>query len=232
MQKCDSISSLREGQGSDDRALSRMNWLENWVEAGSSINSPSSMKLSRADEEKSDKILEVDSWKPCSRPRSRTLTMPASQRISAQDYYNHSFAASDYLARYSPNDVHKQTGSPFAEDVASLKSLHFPLETYNTGDQGSPSQAFSADSRTESRRRSPMTPMRDECSRSFLINGCMSPSYMANTESSRAKSRSQSVSRQRGDGGSSKSKRSLHAFWESKTSSKKNVDPLTNLLST
>lgn len=229
--KCGSISHLREVQGSD-RALFRMNWLENWVEGGTSINSPSSVKLAHADGEKSDKILEVDSWKPHSRLRSRTRTLQPSQHISAHDYYyNHSFAASDYLARYSPNDVHKQNGSPIAEDVASLKSLHFPLETYNTGDQSSPPQAFSADSKTESRRRSPMTPMRDEFSRSFLINGCPSPSYMAKTESSRAKVRSHSVPRQRGDGSSSKSKRSLHAFWESKTSSKRNVDPLTNFLS-
>jgi len=228
MQKCGSVSHLREGRGSD-RALLRMNWLENWVEGGSSTNSPSSMKLSHADDEKSDKILEVDSWKPRSRLRSRTRTLQPSQQISAHDYYySHSFAASDYLARYSPNDVHKQNGSPFAEDVASLKSLHFPLETYNTGDQSSPPQAFSA---TESRRRSPMTPMRDEFSKSLLINGCPSPSYMANTESSRAKVRSQSVPRQRGDGSSRKSKRSLHAFWESKTSSKRSVDPLTNFLS-
>ncbi|KAL9225296.1 hypothetical protein vseg_001240 [Gypsophila vaccaria] len=228
VKRCGSNSSVRESKGSE-KTVSAINWLDNWVEVESSINDSNLAKTARADDEKNDKILEIDSWKPKSKPRSRSQTnLQTLRHISAQDYYNHSFAASDYLARYSPIDLHKPNVDPCAEDNASLKSLHYPSETYTTVDCNSP-QA----SRTGNMRRSPKTPSRDECTRSYL-NGFAtfaSPSYMANTHSSRARSRSQSVTRYRDDDleklGSIK--RSLHTFWESKTSSKRSFDSSSNL---
>ncbi|XP_074282105.1 protein IQ-DOMAIN 24-like [Silene latifolia] len=185
-------SSLLQRRGSSSSIRdSTTNWLDNWqVDAGSSITDTSMSKTRGIDDEKNDKILEVDSSKPDS--KHKTLNPKRLRHISAYDYYTHSFGASDYFASNRQN--------PIPEDSASLTSLH-----------------FTGESRTESMRISPKTPSRR------YLNGhstFASPSYMANTQSSRAKTRSQSVPRQRGDGNErlGSIKRSLHAFWESKTS--------------
>ncbi|XP_021730126.1 protein IQ-DOMAIN 14-like [Chenopodium quinoa] len=238
IKRCGSISSYKEARSNESK-ISATNWVDNWVEAGSSVNSQSSIKILRADDEKSDKILEVDSWKPHSRPkktRNLSFQQPMMQHISVQDYHNRSFAASDHLSRYCLNDLYKPNSSPCAEDVASMKSLQFPLEPC-TAESSPPDQALSSAPRGfGSSRRSPKTPLRLEySSKRSLWNGYASfgsPSYMANTESSRAKSRSHSVPRQRGDIDFEKRrsiKRSLHAFWQSTTSSKKNSDPFADL---
>lgn len=192
------------------RSIEEANWLDNWVEAGSSMNVPGPLKISHVDDENSDKILEIDSWKPHSKPRSRSQTyLRTQQHISVQDYCNRSFAASDYLARYSPNNDQFLHKPGMADDAASLKSLNFPLEA------------------SESARKSPKTPLKDRESSGSFLGGTPSPSYMANTKSSQAKARrSQSVPRQRGDPESkrSSSKRSLHVLWELRTSLRRNSD--------
>jgi len=198
MQRSGSIRSIREA-----------NWLDNWVEAGSSINSPGPLKISHVGDENSDKILEIDSWRPHSKPRSRSQNyLRTQQHISVQDYCNRSFAASDYLARYSPNNDQLLHKPGIAEDAASLKSVNFPPEA------------------SESAKKSPKTPLRDHESSRSILGGTPSPSYMANTKSFRAKTRSQSVPRQRGDPESKRNpcKRSLHVLWELSTSLRRNSD--------
>ncbi|XP_074319656.1 uncharacterized protein LOC141656604 [Silene latifolia] len=213
LKRSSSNSSIKDSKCSEN-AVSAPNWLDNWVEVGSSINDSNLTKTPHTDDEKNDKILEVDSWKPNSKSRSRTPSnIQPLRHISAKDYYDHSFAASDYLARYSP----KVGGFTEDNNVVSFGSNRI-IE----------SSSPPASSRTGSMRRSPKTPSRDECSRSYL-NGYAtfaSPSYMANTQSSRARSRSHSVPRQREHDPEKLGsiKRSLHAFWESKTSTKRSFD--------
>ncbi|KAH9608769.1 hypothetical protein KSS87_015475 [Heliosperma pusillum] len=215
VKRSSSNSSIKDSKCSEN-AASASNWLDNWVEVGSSINNSNLTKTPHTDDEKNDKILEVDSWKPDTKSRTRNPNnIQPLRHISAKDYYDHSFAASDYLARYSPKV------GPFAEDNLGQFGSNRTIES-------SSPQTLSGASRTASMRRSPKTPSRDECSKSYL-NGYAtfaSPSYMANTQSSRARSRSHSVPRQREHDPEKLGsiKRSLHAFWESKTSSKRNFD--------
>ncbi|KAL9240437.1 hypothetical protein vseg_014657 [Gypsophila vaccaria] len=164
-------------------------------------------------DEKNAKILEiVDSYRPESNARTRnTNKLDPSRQISTHDCHNRSFASTAHQ-------------NPISEDTASLKSLHFPHEK----------RAFSGSPRTGSMRIvSPKTPSKDECTRSYL-NGYAtfsSPSYMSNTQSSRAKSRSHSVPRHREIEPEKLGsiKRSLHALWDSKTSSKRSLDSFANL---
>nr|KYP74901.1 Protein IQ-DOMAIN 14 [Cajanus cajan] len=85
---------------------------------------------------------------------------------------------------------------------ASFQTAHYYLsseynnDNFETADN-SP-QAFSATSRNGSgARRGPFTPTRSECSWDYFSGFSGHPNYMANTESFRAKVRSQSAPRQR-----------------------------------
>ncbi|KAK9724575.1 hypothetical protein RND81_05G083600 [Saponaria officinalis] len=163
-----------------------------------------------ANDEKNAKILEiVDNHKPESNPRTRIKNKLNPLRQG--EYYDRSFASTEHQ-------------NPISEDTASVKSLHFPHEK----------GGISGASRTGSMRIiSPKTPSKDECTRSYL-NGFASfasPSYMANTQSSRARSRSHSVPRQREIEPEKLGsiKKSLHALWDSKPSSKRSVDSFSNL---
>ncbi|KAE9464906.1 hypothetical protein C3L33_03190, partial [Rhododendron williamsianum] len=161
------------------------NWLDRWMEEHPwNSQGDTSQKSGQAEDERSDKILEVDTWKP--------------HPISKQG--NKVFGAPfDPLPRH-PTKPQKQNPSTSSGEVSSLTSLKFPTEV----DQGalwarenSP-QMYSASSRLgSSGRRGPFTPARSECSKSLFGDYMGYPNYMANTESSWAKVRSQSAPRQR-----------------------------------
>ncbi|KAI8006323.1 hypothetical protein LOK49_LG07G00461 [Camellia lanceoleosa] len=84
-------------------------------------------------------------------------------------------------------------------------------------------QVCSASSRPgSSGRRGPFTPARSECSRSFLSDYLGHPNYMANTESSLSRVRSQSAPKQRThveNFGSTKS--FVRGFWDGDTISER-----------
>ncbi|KAK2404666.1 Protein of unknown function (DUF4005) [Trifolium repens] len=138
LKRCSSNANFRKIESEKPRYGS--NWLDHWMQDNS--------KNRQVDNQKSDKILEVDTWKPHDSP-SKHSTKPQNQSLSR-------------TADNSP-------------------------------------QTYSASSKTGNgvRRGTPFTPTRSECSWSFLGGYSGYPNYMANTESSKAKVRSQSAPRQR-----------------------------------
>ncbi|KAL9272118.1 IQ-DOMAIN 23-like protein [Drosera capensis] len=172
-----------------EQALSASSLLENSMEMSRSGQWWMNPKF--LDDEKTDKILEVDSWKPNLKPRrGRTRTC-----ISSSDHHERScsFSASDTIANYSTSHLQQPTASPFSDqEVSSLRSLNFRLEASMA--ESSP-QMDSVHSRPgSSSRRS----RRNESSTSFLSTYMVGhPNYMANTESSKARVRCHSAPRQR-----------------------------------
>ncbi|GAB4826383.1 Protein of unknown function (DUF4005) [Ancistrocladus abbreviatus] len=209
VKRCSSLSAMGE-QRRPQGAVSCTKWLENWMESPRS--SHGSMKAKHMDDEKSDKILEVDNWKPRLKPKSRNGI-----HLSTFDYYDQNFAASDSLANYRTN-LEKPNAGPFSgQEVSSLRSLDFPSEARTA--ESSPlanSLLFRRGSSSRSSRK-------NDCPKSSR-NGYMAghPNYMANTESSKAKVRCQSAPKQRTQSERPPStKRFIPEFQESATYSRR-----------
>ncbi|PKI35796.1 hypothetical protein CRG98_043831 [Punica granatum] len=183
-----------------DRAEFSSNWLDRWMEDSvlDSSNPDGPLRNKRHEDERSAKILEVDTWKP----HFYSQTDHGSTQLSSNcavdpDYMNKTFMPFDSPSKYSsrpPNPV----PSLSSEEVASLRSLNFPKRKDKKfrSAENSP-QVVSGLSRPGSRRGGPFTPARSECSWGFVSGYSGYPNYMANTESSLAKVRSQSAPRQR-----------------------------------
>ncbi|CAA7391878.1 unnamed protein product [Spirodela intermedia] len=130
---------------------------------------------SRADgatdeDETSDKILEVDTG------RSHLN----SRRRAGHNHNGRSFAAVQY-------------STPSRDSTAAAALFTAPSPSSGEGREAYESpQLYSVSS-----RRGPLTPAKSDCSRSFFSGLSEYPSYMAYTESSKAKFRSQSAPRQR-----------------------------------
>lgn len=75
-----------------------------------------------------------------------------------------------------------------------LSSMRFPFESV---DFGASPQFLYTSSRRGDARKGCFTPSKNECARSLFGGSADHPNYMANTESSRAKARSQSAPKQR-----------------------------------
>lgn len=199
MQRCGSNANFRDIIDQDKEKLGS-NWLDRWMEE-SLWNNHGSIPLRNrhADDEKSDKILEVDTWKPHVKFQQGNRNFQTSRHVLASDLNNQSFMKFDSASKLSTKASNPMPSVPSGE-VLPLNSLNLPLEkdeaVLRTA-ENSP-HMFSATSRPgSSGRRGPFTPTRSECAWG-LFNGYSSyPNYMANTESSRAKVRSQSAPRQR-----------------------------------
>ncbi|KAK9716515.1 hypothetical protein RND81_06G238600 [Saponaria officinalis] len=145
----------------------------------------SSTRTCKTDEDRSDRILEIDTGRP-----------PTLRRRNLFEYPHSGPQPSDHITM-----AHYTVPSPSAscEVVQSLNPLKFLEETedgvYCTA-QNSP-QFNSATSLGGSSRRGPFTPTKSDGSKSFLSGYSDCPSYMAYTESSRAKVRSVSAPKQR-----------------------------------
>uniref|UniRef100_A0ACD5UEE6 Uncharacterized protein n=1 Tax=Avena sativa TaxID=4498 RepID=A0ACD5UEE6_AVESA len=186
------------------------NWLDRWVEER------------YMDDEKNAKILEVDPGKPgrhASKRRSGSHHLQQSScstRTSEQNsrsYAQHSSPSRDSTAAQQSVPSPASVGMGMGD--AALSPLRTPLDVADLYD--SP-HFFSATSRPGSSKRGggAFTPTnKSECARSLFGGYSDYPNYMANTESFRAKARSQSAPKQRPaqyDKSGSLRKASAHAF--------------------
>nr|XP_043612743.1 protein IQ-DOMAIN 23-like [Erigeron canadensis] len=146
-----------------------LNWLENWMD-----DTSWSSKQCRPDDERSDKILEVDTWKPRFNPSpSNKSTLDSSSTPTKP---------------WNPSSRHG------AREVLPLGSIiHREAEKILSTADNTPRMRSPASRPGSSHKRSPFT----EYSRSVFGEYPSYPNYMANTESSRAKLRSHSAPRQR-----------------------------------
>lgn len=184
------------------------NWLDRWVEER------------YMDDEKNAKILEVDPGKPgrhhASKRRSSGSHLQQSScstRTSEQN--SRSYATMPDSPSRDSTTAQQSVPSPASVGMAgeALSPLRMPADLAELYD--SP-QFFSATSRPgSSKRASVFTPTKSECARSLFGGYSDYPNYMANTESFRAKARSQSAPKQRPalyEKSGSLRKASAHAF--------------------
>ncbi|XP_019449625.1 PREDICTED: protein IQ-DOMAIN 14-like isoform X2 [Lupinus angustifolius] len=183
LKRCSSNANFRDTDL--ERARFGSNWLDSWMEESEwnqSRDPP--LKNMHQDDEKSDKILEVDTWKPhMNSDHGSSSSFQLAHHYIASDYNNENIMAYD-----SPS---KRSSEALNPSLSSIKEVPSRIS------ENSP-QSFSASSRLGSgARRGPFTPTKSEFSWGFLSGYSSHPNYMANTESSRAKVRSQSAPRQR-----------------------------------
>jgi hypothetical protein len=185
------------------------NWLDRWVEER------------YMDDEKNAKILEVDPGKPGRHNASRRrgsggshLQSSCSTRTSEQN--SRSYATMPDSPSRDSTTAQQSAPSPASVGMGeALSPLRMPADLAELYD--SP-QFFSATSRPGSSKRGGgvFTPSnKSECARSLFGGYSDYPNYMANTESFRAKARSQSAPKQRPaqyEKSGSLRKASAHAF--------------------
>ncbi|KAL5567820.1 hypothetical protein UlMin_024395 [Ulmus minor] len=160
LKRCGSNTNFRDVMHFE-RARTGSNWLDRWMEE-SVWNQSSSMRYGQTDDEKNDKILEVDTWKPHLDPQRSTRNFQLSRHVLASDHYNNKmFTAIDSPSKrstkaapnLSPMDPFSTSHSKFTigKEEAAFRTA-----------ENSP-QAYSASSRPgSSARKGPFTPARSE----------------------------------------------------------------------
>ncbi|XVF13191.1 hypothetical protein REPUB_Repub08aG0186800 [Reevesia pubescens] len=177
-----------------------------------------STRIVSMDDEKNDKILEVDTVKPHFTSKRRNLFHSTHLALNS-DLYSCSFTNS--------RDSHQTAPSPSSGEVQSLSPLEFFHEAEESPfcDADNSPQFYSASSKGGSSKRSPFTPSKSDGSRSYLSGYSDHPNYMSYTESSRAKVRSLSAPKQRPyyERSSSTKRYSIHGFGELKSNTQKSA---------
>lgn len=175
-----------------DKAHIGGNSSEHWIEERPWDHRVPSARIGAMDNEKNDKILEIDTGRQHYLPKRRNL-FHSSHLIVSLDQYSNSFATS------KESTVHQRVRSPSSGEVQSLSPLKFSHEgeesAFGTADN-SP-QFYSASSRGGVSKRSPFTPTKSDGANSYLSGYSDHPNYMTYTESSKAKARSLSAPKQR-----------------------------------
>ncbi|KAK3447238.1 hypothetical protein EUGRSUZ_A02807 [Eucalyptus grandis] len=222
--RCGSNSNFR-GNIDMEGAKFGSNWLDRWMEEGVRDDHGDAPPRHRHDDERSSKILEVDTWKPHLNSQRNRETYQSLHQAIESNYINQNAMVFESPSKYSsraPNPV----PSLSSEEILSLRSLQYPGgkgEMPKSADNSPQVNSLSSRPRSSSARRGPFTPTRSECSWGFFNGYSGHPNYMANTESSRAKVRSQSAPRQRLEFDRyGMAKRSLQASWDAGATSERN----------
>ncbi|KAL9251109.1 IQ-DOMAIN 22-like protein [Drosera capensis] len=196
-----STNTIYQGRGYYSSSFSYPRFNERvWDTRGPSIS---------AEDDRAERILEIDLGKP--------------YHISKHRHLNEA----RYLGLAAEQGTHSRTTSrdstAQSHEVHSLNPLKLPREddSYCTA-ENSP-QFYSASSRGESSRRGPFTPSKSDGSASFWSGYSECPSYMAYTESARAKVGSVSAPRRRPafERTGSTKRHSIHGFADSGSNPKK-----------
>ncbi|TKY51269.1 IQ-DOMAIN 14 [Spatholobus suberectus] len=197
LKRCSSNANFRSLDS--ERARFDSNWLNRWMELDNmcSQTGDASFKNGRPDDDKSDKILEVDTWRPHFKSHHSSTSFQTAHYYLSSDYNNENSTAHESPSKRSTKALNQSFSSREVLQRNSLKFHKGKEEATSRTADNSP-QALSATSRNGSGvRRGPFTPTRSECSWGFFSGYSGHPNYMANTESFRAKVRSQSAPRQR-----------------------------------
>lgn len=224
LQRCSSNANFRDVDL--EKARFGSHWLDNWMEENSwSQTKDGSLKNGHLDDEKSDKILEVDTWKPHLNSHHSSGSFQPAHHYLSSDYNNDNFVVYESPSKRSSKSLYPSLSSREALPFGSLK-LHKGKEEASLRNVEDSPHAFSASSGLGSgSRRGPFTPTKSECAWSVFSGYSGHPNYMSNTESSRAKVRSHSAPRQRIEFeryGSTR--RSLQGFWDAGPSSDRDSD--------
>ncbi|XP_061364221.1 protein IQ-DOMAIN 22-like [Gastrolobium bilobum] len=174
------------------------------------------MRTCSTNDEKSDRILEIDSGKPHFTSRRRNLFHSTSHALGS-DHLSKSLTTS----KESTSLQSGQSPSCEVQSYSQVKINEVEESPFCTA-ENSP-QFLSATSKDDGYKRSPFTPTRSDGSRNYLRGYSDYPSYMAYTESSKAKVRSLSAPKQRPlyERSTSSNRYSLNGFGESRLATQK-----------
>ncbi|KAL6182137.1 hypothetical protein ACLB2K_043560 [Fragaria x ananassa] len=153
----------------------------------------SAMKNGTPEDEKNDRVLEIDTGKSHIAAKRRNL-FHSTHLALASDQYSHSFTTS------KDSTTHQTLPSPSSCEVQSLTPLKFSREVEEDSfctANNSPQFYSATSSRGGNSKRTPFTPTKSDGSKSYLSGYSDYPNYMACTQSSKAKLRSLSAPKQR-----------------------------------
>lgn len=226
MQRGGSKSSINDNNIDIEKLQFDSSWLERWMEESAwNSHQMESFKNGHLDDGKSDKILEIDTWKPRHGHTQSNKSFQAPQYFPGwKEQGQGTTTVFDPMSGVSSKYL-KPNPSISSEEITSLNFPYQEDQQLPWATDYSP-RVHSATSRPgSSSRRGPFTPTRSECSRSLFGDYAAHPNYMANTESSLAKLRSQSAPRQRMQTEKLTGRKFVHGLWDMDTRSEKGSTP-------
>ncbi|KAK4734477.1 hypothetical protein R3W88_008738 [Solanum pinnatisectum] len=182
-----------------DRSHLASQYIHHWMEecAKNGYGDTSLKKNGGDHDDSTDKILEIDTWKPRLHPKPSEKKSHNSHYSSWNDNA-HGTRTVNSMSKYLANHM-KPNPSISSGEVSSFRSLAFCQDTDQPAAwtvEHSPGVHSTLSRPGSSSRRGP-SPSRSECSRSLFGDYLGHPNYMSNTESYLAKLRSHSAPRQR-----------------------------------